>query len=85
MGHAFDGPGELFFRPDMVATVKCEFWQSESGPLRGRVIHAEGYPGWHHMLEIQPGPHRLLMSDGRTLKVTFKNLDGDVEVEPYGT
>lgn len=78
------GPGKLFFRNNECAAVKCDFWQTESGGLRGTVLHAEGYPYWHPILSLHPpGPYRLVMSDGRSLKVTFRNLLGDVEVEPY--
>lgn len=82
MIQCMSGPGELSFGRNGTAIVKCAFWQSESGGLRGTVLHAEGYPYWHPILELHPpGPYRLVMNDGQEFNVTFENLLGEVRAE----
>jgi len=76
------GPSKLFLNDEHVAAVKCNFRESESGDLRGTVIHEEGHPYWNPILGVHPqGPYRLIMSDGHKFNVTFENLLGDVRVE----
>jgi hypothetical protein len=76
------GLGELIFPHNGAAAVKCEFRQSESGGLRGTVLHAEGHPYWHPILLLHPpGPYRLVTSDGHKFDVTFESLQGDVRAE----
>jgi hypothetical protein len=68
--------GNLIFNRTQTATVNYWAEKDASGEWHGRITNAEGYPNWHPIVSIHPGPFTLVMSDGRKLKVFLESLEG---------
>lgn len=86
----YSGQGKLVFADNEAATVNYSFQEFVSDGLggqvptvrdrRGRVSHAKGHPDWHPIVTIHPaGPFTLVLSDGRKLKVSLRNLQGSFQ------
>jgi hypothetical protein len=89
----YSGQGSLMFEDSQAVTVTYsleEFQEFVPDGLggqvptlpdrRGRVSHTEGHPDWHPIMTLHPqGPFTLMLSDGRKLKVFFRNLQSDIQ------
>lgn len=83
----YKGHGKLIFEDNSVAAVsyainEYQEYDGQTPTVRsrgGNVSPLEGYPAWHPITSLHPGPFTLVMEDGRKLKVLMRDLHGTVE------